>query len=106
MTTEPLLPDVDSLVELHQFLRQLVSVDEVAIRGEPDFARVEAYWHIGRIIVETEQQGQGRADYGVQLIESLSQELTRQYGKGYKTSNLWWFRQFRYSLSLLSRRDL
>lgn len=101
MTTVALLPNADSLVELHQFLRQLVSADEVVIRGEPDFARVEAYWHIGRIIVDTEQQGQGRADYGVQLIESLSQTLTQQYGKGYKTSNLWWFRQFHLEFPIL-----
>lgn len=82
------------LVELHQYLRQLISPEQEAIKGSPDFARVEAYWHIGRIIVETEQQGQDRADYGVHLIEYLSQELTQFYGKGYKTSNLWWFRQF------------
>jgi len=94
-------PISDSLVELHQFLRQLVTVDQAALRGEPDFARVEAYWHIGRIIVETEQQGQDRADYGVQLIKSLSQELTRHYGKGYKTSNLWWFREFYLSFPIL-----
>lgn len=101
MTATPILPDANSLVELHQFLRQLVSVDEAAIRGEPDFARVEAYWHIGRIIVETEQQGQDRADYGVQLIEGLSRELTHHYGKGYKTSNLWWFRQFYLAFPIL-----
>jgi len=84
----------DSFVELHQYLRQLISPEVGARKGEPDFARVEAYWHIGRIIVETEQQGQDRADYGLHLIEALSDELTRHYGKGYKTSNLWWFRQF------------
>ena len=87
-------PPSSVYVELHQYLRQLVSPEQETLRGEPDFARVEAYWHLGRIIVETEQQGQGRADYGIHLIEELSQELTRQYGKGYKTSNLWWFRQF------------
>ncbi|KAB7726647.1 DUF1016 family protein [Rudanella paleaurantiibacter] len=101
METPQLFPNPDSLLELHQFLRQLVSVDEAAIRGEPDFARVEAYWHIGRIIVETEQQGQDRADYGVQLIEGLSRELTHHYGKGYKTSNLWWFRQFYMAFPIL-----
>lgn len=84
----------DSYVELHQYLRQLISPEAEVLKGEPDFARVEAYWHIGRIIVETEQQGQDRADYGLHLIEALSEELTRHYGKGYKTSNLWWFRQF------------
>jgi hypothetical protein len=94
LSTTSTLPIADSLIELHQYLRQLISPEQEAIRGEPDFARVEAYWHIGRIIVETEQQGQDRADYGVHLIEHLSEELTQQYGKGYKTSNLWWFRQF------------
>ncbi|RYC66520.1 DUF1016 N-terminal domain-containing protein [Spirosoma sordidisoli] len=84
----------ESFVELHEYLRQLLSPQQEALRGEPDFARVEAYWHIGRIIVETEQQGQGRADYGIHLVESLADELTQHYGKGYKTSNLWWFKQF------------
>lgn len=92
-TTSPAL-SADSYVELHQYLRQLISPEAEALKGEPDFARVEAYWHIGRIIVETEQQGQNRADYGLHLIEALSEELIRHYGKGYKTSNLWWFRQF------------
>lgn len=91
----------DSFVELHQYLRQLVSLEQEIKKGEPDFARVEAYWHIGRIILETEQQGQDRADYGVHLIEQLSDELTRAYGKGYKTSNLWWFRQFYVSFPIL-----
>lgn len=90
-----------SFVELHQYLRQLISPEQEAIRGEPDFARVEAYWHIGRIIVETEQQGQGRADYGIHLVESLSKELTQVYGKGYKTSNLWWFKQFYLAFPIL-----
>lgn len=92
---------LDSLVGLHQYLRQLISPQQEAGRGEPNFARVEAYWHIGRIIVETEQQGQDRADYGVHLIEQLSKELLQQYGKGYKTSNLWWFRQFYLSFPIL-----
>ncbi|MBO0936456.1 hypothetical protein J2I47_07840 [Fibrella sp. HMF5335] len=101
MATMQLFPNADSLIELHQFLRQLVSLDDVAVRGEPDFARVEAYWHIGRIVVETEQQGQDRADYGVHLVETLSQELTQHYGKGYKTSNIWWFKQFYLAFPIL-----
>jgi len=84
----------DTLIELHSYLKQLVAPDELALSKHPSFARVEAYWHIGRIIVETEQEGEHRADYGVQLIENLSTELTKAYGSGYKTTNLWWFRQF------------
>ncbi|GAB3277113.1 hypothetical protein GCM10027347_50930 [Larkinella harenae] len=80
--------------ELYQYLRQLVDPDRLAANRHPEFARVEAYWHIGRIIVETEQQGEERAEYGIQLIESLSVFLTGEFGKGYGHANLWWFRQF------------
>ena len=80
--------------ELHRYLRQLVDPAQQRLQRRPEFAKVEAYWHIGRIIVETEQQGQERADYGIHLIEELAQILTKNYGKGYKTTNLWTFRQF------------
>lgn len=53
-----------------------------------------AYWHIGQRIVEQEQQGAGRAEYGKQLMETLSTELTKEYGKGYSVSYLRTFRQF------------
>lgn len=55
---------------------------------------IETYWHIGRRIVEQEQNGQERAEYGTQLIEMLSKELTRTYGKGFSSRNLWLFKQF------------
>lgn len=54
---------------------------------------VEAYWQVGRRIVEEEQQGKGRADYGTQLIKSLSTSLTEELGKGFSITNLWNFRQ-------------
>lgn len=55
---------------------------------------VMAYWLIGREIVQELQAGEERAEYGKQVIEQLSQELTAQYGKGFSTTNLWYFRQF------------
>lgn len=57
-------------------------------------AMVFAYWEIGRTIVEEEQQGQQRADYGQQVMESLSQRLTGDFGKGFDRSNLWNMRAF------------
>lgn len=57
-------------------------------------AMVEAYWYIGKRIVEEEQRGQERAAYGEYLITSLSKELTREFGKGFSYANLWNFRQF------------
>ncbi|MBQ0046751.1 MAG: DUF1016 family protein [Prevotellaceae bacterium] len=55
---------------------------------------VEAYWNIGKRIVEEEQQGKERADYGKQLLKQLSVALTEEFGKGFSVQNLYYFRQF------------
>lgn len=52
------------------------------------------YWEIGRRIVEEEQAGQDRADYGVGLIERLSRDLTQRFGRGFGRSNLFQMRAF------------
>jgi predicted nuclease of restriction endonuclease-like (RecB) superfamily len=54
----------------------------------------ETYWQIGRDIVEFEQGGQRRADYGKGLLEQLSRDLTLHHGKGFSRSNLIRMRQF------------
>ncbi|MBP5420440.1 MAG: DUF1016 family protein [Bacteroidales bacterium] len=55
---------------------------------------IETYWRIGQRIVEQEQKGSARAEYGAQLIELLSAELTRTYGNGFSSRYLRAFRQF------------
>lgn len=57
-------------------------------------AMVEAYWQIGRRIVEEEQEGQTKAAYGKRLLEELSRDLSGQFGKGFSVANLRNFRQF------------
>lgn len=52
------------------------------------------YWEIGRRIVLLEQGGEQRAGYGEQLIEQLAADLTRQFGRGFKRTNLWQMRAF------------
>ncbi|KAB2851147.1 MAG: DUF1016 domain-containing protein, partial [Ignavibacterium sp.] len=59
-----------------------------------NFLIVEAYWNIGRIIVEEEQKGKKRADYGRFLITELSDRLTKDFGNGFSENNLWYMRQF------------
>lgn len=59
-----------------------------------DFAMVEAYWNVGRMIVEEEQQGKARAEYGKRLLIGLAERLTLEFGKGYDASNLRYMRQF------------
>lgn len=55
---------------------------------------VQAYWHIGRLIVEREQQGKERAEYGKQQLEQLSQRLQNDFGKGFDVTNLRNMRRF------------
>lgn len=55
---------------------------------------ISTYWHIGRRIVEEEQQGKERAEYGKELIDILSKELEREYGNGFSARYLRAFRQF------------
>ena len=53
-----------------------------------------AYWLVGRRIVEYEQSGETRAEYGVELIRRLSVDLTERYGRGFSVSNLRQMRTF------------
>ena len=47
-----------------------------------------AYWEVGRRIVEEEQRGKKRAAYGERLIERLSDDLTKRFGRGFSAANL------------------
>jgi len=53
-----------------------------------------AYWFIGRRILELEQKGSERADYGEELLKRLSRDLTSRYGRGFAKSNLYQMRSF------------
>ena len=55
---------------------------------------VQTYWHIGQHIVEFEQKGNEKAEYGSQLLDTLSKDLTQSYGKGFSRSNIFQIRQF------------
>lgn len=59
-----------------------------------DSTIVTTYYEVGRMIVEREQQGQKRAQYGTKLIKGLSEYLTEQYGKGFSVVNLKSIRKF------------
>ncbi len=61
---------------------------------------VQTYWQIGRYIVEFEQHGNERAEYGTQLFERLSKDLTRDYGKGFSRSNLLYMRKLYFSFQI------
>ena len=54
---------------------------------------IRSIWEIGKRIVEEEQLGKQRADYGIQLIKSISQQLTTEFGSGYGVRNRAYFKQ-------------
>ena len=57
-------------------------------------AIVLTYWHIGKRIIIQEQNGKERAEYGKALLDTLADELTREYGKCYSKRNLQYYRKF------------
>lgn len=57
-------------------------------------AMVLTYWHVGKRIVEQEQDGKERAEYGKALIEALAEALTKEYGRSFSKRNLLYFRKF------------
>ena len=57
-------------------------------------AMIEAYWLIGKRIVEEEQNGKQRAEYGREVIKNLSDELQSEFGKGFAERCLREYRQF------------
>ena len=59
-----------------------------------NFAMVQAYWQIGRIIVEHEQNGNARADYGKAILQELSSRLTKDFGKGFSVRTLQQMKKF------------
>jgi predicted nuclease of restriction endonuclease-like (RecB) superfamily len=65
-----------------------------AVVREINKAQVLAYWEIGREIVEFEQKGKIRGEYGERLIERLSKDMTQKFGRGFSTTNLKMMRLF------------
>ncbi|MDR3185059.1 MAG: DUF1016 N-terminal domain-containing protein, partial [Prevotellaceae bacterium] len=55
---------------------------------------VNTYWKVGQYIVEYEQKGKEKAEYGVKLLERLSKDLLSLHGRGFSLSNIKRMRQF------------
>lgn len=82
------------LTAFHADIKRILEQARGKARSAVNAAMVEAYWLIGRRIVEEEQRGQHKAEYGARLIEDLSTALTEDFGKGFSYANLYNCRQF------------
>lgn len=79
---------------LFERIRGILESARVNVARTVDTTQVMANWLIGREIVEEEQRGKKRADYGRKALADLSARLGREYGRGYSVDNLEAFRQF------------
>ena len=75
-------------------IKQILSSARQKAYAAVNSTMLEAYWLIGQRIVEEEQNGEKRAEYGKKVLENLSNELISEFGKGYSVRTLREFRQF------------
>ena len=80
-------------MEFYGRIREILASARAKAYSAVNFAMVEAYWEIGKSIVE-KQGGNATAEYGSRLLEELSKQMTADFGKGFTTTNLKYMRQF------------
>ena len=81
-------------VDLYGAIRQVLETARQSAYKAVNFAMVQAYWQIGRLIVEDEQNGENRAEYGKKVLDGLAERLTADFGKGFDARELRRMRQF------------
>ena len=79
---------------LYREIRSVLEQARASAYRAVNFAMVQAYWQVGRLIVEHEQGGRKRAAYGEAVLDDLSQQLTADFGKDFTTTNLKYMRSF------------
>ncbi len=80
--------------ELLEAIRTLLSQARIQLQTTINHTMVQTYWHVGHLIVEHEQKGESRANYGQQQIKALSEQLRKEFGKGFNERNLRNMRSF------------
>ena len=85
---------ISDIQNLYNEVREIIaSARQGAVRSV-DFSRVQMYWNIGKRILETEQGGKERAEYGSYLLKNLAKRLEPEYGSGFSVRQLERSRQF------------
>ena len=75
-------------------IKTIIEQGRQAAYSSVNLVMINTYWNIGRRIVEEEQNGDARAEYGKQLIDKIAVELTIEYGNNYEARRLRDYRQF------------
>lgn len=79
---------------LYRAIRKIIEQGRKTVSVTANAVLVRQNWMIGKLIVEDEQHGKRKADYGKRTLELLSFRLSADYGRGYDASNLRYMRQF------------
>jgi hypothetical protein len=79
---------------LYEQVAALILAARSRVRSTVNQEMVLTYWRIGQVIVEDEQGGETRAEYGKALLEGVADRLTAEFGKGFDVRNLRYMRQF------------
>ena len=80
--------------DFYRSIKDILQTARNTAYKQVNFIMVEAYWNIGKQIVQEEQKGEDRAKYGTYLIKELSLKLTTDFGKGFSQQNIRNMRQF------------
>ncbi len=92
---------------MYERIRQILDSARSSAARSVNTTQVVANWLIGREIVEQEQRGKKRSDYGKRLVEALSAQITKDFGPGYSVQNLFYFKQFYLAYSnLLATKEI
>lgn len=81
-------------IKMIEEIKNIIISSRNKIAYEVNNTMISAYWNVGRIIVENEQKGNIKAEYGKQIIRELSKELRNILGTGFSVSNLFNMRKF------------
>jgi hypothetical protein len=97
MSNEP-----STVENVYRQISEVLKAARATAYRQVNLTMVQAYWEVGRIIVEDEQLGEKRAEYGKGLINELSPRLTQEFGKGLDPRNLWYIRSFYLAFPILN----
>ncbi|MBP7611622.1 MAG: DUF1016 family protein [Paludibacter sp.] len=82
------------MISLSNKIAELIHEARMYLARKTNTAMIYTYFQIGKLIVEELQQGEKRAEYGIQLLESVSTDLSQKFGKGFSVQNLERMRNF------------
>ncbi len=88
--------------QLYNHIAEILHTARRQVANAANVAMVQAYWKIGCTIVEEEQQGRHRAEYGANMMKYLAEKLTGEFGNGFSERNLYFMKQFYIAFPILN----